>query len=161
SSPQQSEPRNVRVAAVSPAAFTFEFGGGPAAIVNVKMSADDGVIDASIAQPEGSLPGASPQPARRGGVISIYTTGLGDVSPAARDGENSLDVLRHTARTPRVLIGGTETEILFSGLAPQFVGVYQINARISPDAPTGDAIPLQIVFDESTSRGDVTLAIRP
>ena len=133
--------------------------GGPGG--ELKLSADDDVIANSIAQPVGSLPGASTQPARRGGVISIYTTGLGEVVPVARDGENSLDALRETVREPRVLIGGTEADILFSGLAPEFVGLYQINVRISPDAPTGNAVPIRIVVDESTSRSDVTVAIRP
>lgn len=157
----ESEVRTVRVARVSPALFTFSFGGGRAAIVNVKVSPNDDVIDASIAQPVGSLPGAITQPARPGGVISIYATGLGPVTPVVRDGENSMDTLRETTNKPRVLIGGAEATLLFSGLSPQFTGLYQINVRVPEGIPPGDVIPVQVEIGGAQSRSDVTLAIRP
>ncbi len=156
----ESSPANVRVAAVSPAIFTFASGSGPAAVVNIKASADDGVIDNSISQPVGSLPGASTQPALRGGVITIYCTGLGEVIPVARDGEDSTDALRKTATDPTVLIGGAPAKLLFSGLAPQFVGLYQINVQVPDGIATGDAVPIQIEIGGMQSRTDVTVAIR-
>ena len=35
------------------------------------------------------------------------------------------------------MIGGRPANVSFSGLAPFFVGLYQINVTVPPDAPTG------------------------
>ena len=34
-------------------------------------------------------------------------------------------------------IGGRNAPVLFCGLAPGFVGLYQVNATVPSDAPTG------------------------
>jgi uncharacterized protein (TIGR03437 family) len=36
-----------------------------------------------------------------------------------------------------VTIGGVNAPVLFSGLVPQTVGLYQINVTVPPTAPTG------------------------
>lgn len=41
--------------------------------------------------------------------------------------------------------------VIFSGLAPGFVGVYQVNVEIPPDAPVGPEIPLDIAVGIDTS----------
>ena len=157
----ESDVAMVSVAPVSPAIFTFEYGGGPAAVVNIKLSQDDDVINGSISQPSGSLPGASTQPAARGGIIAIYTTGLGEVNPVARDGETSLDAIRKTVLDPVVLIDGIPAKVYFSGLAPEFVGLYQINVEVPQGASVGEAIPVQIQIGGAMSRDDTTIAVRP
>jgi uncharacterized protein (TIGR03437 family) len=50
-------------------------------------------------------------------------------------------------------------QVLFSGLQPQFVGVNQVNIIIPPNAPTGDAVPLQIQMGGITSPNNVTIAV--
>jgi len=47
--------------------------------------------------------------------------------------------LSRTIATPIVTIGGTGAQVSFSGLAPGFVGLYQVNARIPPNVPVGNA----------------------
>lgn len=49
--------------------------------------------------------------------------------------------------------------MLFSGLAPGFVGIYQVNARVPEGAPVGNAVSLQIQIRGQDSNS-VTLAIR-
>ena len=46
---------------------------------------------------------------------------------------------------PEVWLGDKRATVHFSGLAPTFVGLWQINATIPTDAPTGPAVPLVVV----------------
>jgi uncharacterized protein (TIGR03437 family) len=154
----QSQPVGVNISPASPGIFTFDFGPGRAAAVNVKVSADDGVTNGSFAQPEGSI--ANAQPAPQGGYIVVFTNGLGPVNPAAQTGKNTLDGLRTATQTPVVTVGGREANVQFSGLAPEFVGLYQINLILPADVPTGNQVPIRINLGGALSREDVTIAVR-
>jgi len=149
--PVDSAPQNVNVAGVSPALFTFNYGKGPAAVVNSG--------DGSIAQPAGSLPGVAAAPAKRGSIILIFATGLGPVTPPAQDGQGSLNT--RTTTPARVFIGGVEAAVSFSGLSPQYPGLYQINAVIAGGTPAGDAIPIQVEVGGVMSQTNATVAIAP
>ena len=158
---QESDPVAVSVATVSPALFTFEFGGGRVAALNVKVSDDDGVINGSVAQPEGAYPGVTSQPAKLGGVVTLFANGLGPTDPPAVTGDNSLDKLRSATVPVRVFVGQAEAQVLFAGLAPQFVGLYQINIVVPLGAAPGNAVPIVIEQGGVMSRDDVTIALRP
>ena len=45
---------------------------------------------------------------------------------------------------PTVTVDGRPAEIFFAGLTPGFVGLYQINLRIPPDAPANDKAELVV-----------------
>jgi uncharacterized protein (TIGR03437 family) len=62
----------------------------------------------------------SPQttPVAQGRIIEVYATGLG----AVRDGR--------TVNSVEANVGGIAAEVLFSGLAPGFPGLYQVNMRV-------------------------------
>jgi len=62
---------------------------------------------------------------------------------------------------PTVLIGGREALLGFSGLSPEFVGIYQINAEVPASVATGNAVPLQIRVGGITTSDTVTIAVRP
>ena len=47
---------------------------------------------------------------------------------------------------------------LFAGLAPGFVGLYQVNAKVPPAAPAGDSVPVALSFEEADSN-TVTIAV--
>jgi uncharacterized protein (TIGR03437 family) len=51
--------------------------------------------------------------------------------------------LARTTATPEVRIGGQPAQVLYSGLAPGFAGLYQINAAIPAGVAAG-AQPLTI-----------------
>mgnify|MGYP001590268716 FL=1 len=118
----------------------------------------DGRGPGAILGPRGLVTAADP--VSRGDVVAIYATGLGAVSPAAASGAPApSEALCRTTDTPVVNIGGVEAEVLFSGLAPGFIGLYQVNARLRPHTPTGDNVPVVLQYG-STSSNVVTLAIR-
>ena len=71
-------------------------------------------------------------PAVAGETVLIYCTGLGAVTPTPVDGV-AASGSSTTAVTPTVTIGGATASIAYSGLAPGFVGLYQINVMV----PTG------------------------
>src|SRR5207302_9831537 len=75
----------------------------------------------------GTLVTPKAAPAVPGETLQLLTTGLGPVTPAPVTGNNSLDVMRSTTATPTVLIGGASAQVTFSGVSPEFVGVYQVN----------------------------------
>lgn len=77
-------------------------------------------------------------PVGRGHVLQIFANGLGPVSAQPASGELSpVQPLASTRVTPVVTIAGRTAQILFSGLAPNNVGLYQINVVVPPDAPAG------------------------
>jgi uncharacterized protein (TIGR03437 family) len=68
---------------------------------------------------------------RRGGVVTVYGTGQGSAEPAAE---------------PDVWVGGRRATALYSGPAPGFTGLWQINAVLAGDTPAGDA-NLEVFYD--------------
>ena len=75
-------------------------------------------------------------PAKPGETVLIYCTGLGAVSSPPADGEPGKG--QPTVATPTVTIGGTKATVSFSGLAPGFVGLYQINVEIPDGLAAGN-----------------------
>ncbi len=75
----------------------------------------------------------------RGSVIQLFATGQGFIPNAPPDGTPASGLLR-TPELPRVIIGSgfvPESDVLYSGLAPGFVGLWQINVRIPTSVPPG------------------------
>ncbi len=111
----------------------------------------------TFAAPAGSVPGASAQPVARGGFITIYCTGLGDVNNRPANGAASAG--ETTKVSPTVSIGGVPATVTFSGLAPGFVALYQVNAQVPTNAPTGSAVQL-VLTSGGTSSNTVTIAVQ-
>lgn len=61
------------------------------------------------------------------------------------------DPLYVTASNPTVMVGGVAANLAFSGLAPGFVGLWQLNVQVPANAPVGNAVPLVITFGERAS----------
>jgi uncharacterized protein (TIGR03437 family) len=149
-----SAPQSVTIGPAAPGIFAIPGGVGQAVAY--------GNTDGAIAAPSNAgLPFAS-HPAKIGDptTLVILCTGLGMVDPPVTTGGIVTDGQIHRAViTPQVLVGQVPAQVVFAGMTPQFVGVYQINIIIQPGTPTGNAIPLQIVSNGVTSRADVTIAV--
>ena len=71
------------------------------------------------------------------GTLVIYVTGLGATDPPLREGLAApAGTLLRTVIQPRVFLDGEPATVLFSGLTPDWVGLYQINAQVPADAPS-------------------------
>jgi hypothetical protein len=75
-------------------------------------------------------------------AVTLWTTGLG---PVQRRG-----LLDYTVAQPQVNIGGVPALVTFSGLAPGWVGLYQVDATIPPG--TAFPAPLEFRVGDSLSR---------
>jgi uncharacterized protein (TIGR03437 family) len=114
-----------------------------------------------FAAPVGSVPDLNTAPAARGSALILLGTGLGSVDPPPPpSGASSLDTLRTCATTPVVLIGGKPAQVLFAGLSPQFVGVYQANVLVPADVTHGNAVPIQIDLGGIATTAGATIAVQ-
>jgi uncharacterized protein (TIGR03437 family) len=76
-------------------------------------------------------------PAKAGETVLIYCTGLGYVvAPLPADGVAATGQM--TMNTPTVTIGGANAPVSFSGLAPGYVGLYQVNAQVPSGLAAGN-----------------------
>ncbi|MSO19468.1 MAG: hypothetical protein EXQ56_03255 [Acidobacteria bacterium] len=84
----------------------------------------------------------------RGSVVSMYAVGLGPVNPALPAGEpgRTSEPLNRTTLAPRVFFDNLEAEITFSGIAPGFAGLYQVNARVPAGLSPASNIPVSLII---------------
>jgi uncharacterized protein (TIGR03437 family) len=76
-------------------------------------------------------------PAKPGETVLIYCTGLGYVvAPLPADGVAATGQM--TLNAPTVTIGGANAPVSFSGLAPGYVGLYQVNAQVPSGLAAGN-----------------------
>lgn len=84
-------------------------------------------------------------PVHKNDVLVIYLTGLGVTNPAVQTGSpGPVDPLATAIVPPSVSLGNASMPVLFAGMAPGEVGVYQINVKAPASAPSGLSIPLTI-----------------
>ena len=83
-------------------------------------------------------------PAGPGELIVIYLVGLGLTDSPVRSGEASpSSPPANAAAMPSVTIDGEIVKLLFAGLTPGLVGLYQLDVQVPQDAKDGD-LSLQI-----------------
>jgi uncharacterized protein (TIGR03437 family) len=114
----------------------------------------------AVVYSDGGVPNAS-RAAAAGDILVVYANGLGPVNPAATTGaaSPSAEPLSRTTTSPAVTIGGVNAEVLFSGLSPGFVGLYQVNVRVPAGVSAGSATPLVVTIGGRSSRSR-TIATR-
>ncbi len=102
---------------------------------------------------------AARMPPGPGETVQIFATGLGAVDPPVLSGAGvPRSPLSWTLIVPRVEVAGRDADVVFSGLAPLFTGLYQVNAELPEDLPAG-IHPLRIETQGVTSN-NVLLEVR-
>jgi len=143
----------IKVAAFAPGLFAVNSQGTGQGAVLIAATGE-------IATPLGSIAGRTTRPVQRGEYLSIYCTGLGPVANQPVNGAaSSASPLPTTMNTPTVTIGGVTATVSFSGLAPGFVALYQVNVRVPDNAPTGNAVSVVLTIGGATSN-TVTVAVQ-
>lgn len=143
---RRSQYLDLPIAAAQPSVFTLSQSGSGQGIVV------DGNRPTVIVDPNNPVP--------RGGVIVIYAEGLGLLNQSLNAGQPApADPLARVAGAVSVTIASQPAEVLFAGLTPGFVGLYQINAVVPPGIAPGAAVPLTVSVAGQTSR-PVTIAVR-
>lgn len=111
---------SVTVTAAAPAVFEYS----------------DGVI---VTRPNMALVTKS-APMVAGENLTLWATGLGAVIPSIQTGAPApANPLSKVVAPVRVTIGSVDTVVTFAGLAPGFVGLYQINFQVPAGIPSGTA----------------------
>jgi uncharacterized protein (TIGR03437 family) len=100
----------------------------------------------------------SANPVAAGSYVLIYCTGLGAVGNQPATGSPAPSGPLAWSATPTVTIGGLAANVQFSGLAPGYVGLYQVNAQVPAGSATGSAVPVVISMNGVTSN-TVTMAV--
>jgi uncharacterized protein (TIGR03437 family) len=98
---------------------------------------------------------------KAGEAVVIYATGLGATSPAVATGQAAPAVppLALVTTPVKVTIGGVEAAVEFAGLAPGFVGLYQVNARVPVGVMAGNAVAL-VLTQNGVASNTVTIAVK-
>jgi uncharacterized protein (TIGR03437 family) len=91
-----------------------------------------------------------------GGIVIIYATGLGPVSNPPADG--AIGAGQTTMNAVTVKIGTTTVTPQFAGLAPGYVGLYQVNAQLPSTLTQGCSVSVQLSVAGQVSN-TVTLSV--
>jgi uncharacterized protein (TIGR03437 family) len=142
---QSNSTAPVQISAFAPGVFTMNGQGtGQGAIVDSTYR----LVNASNPATPGST------------VLQIFCTGLGPVKNQPRSGYPApSSPLAETIDTPIVTVGGAPAQVLFSGLAPGFIGEYQVNAVVPAAAPAGNDVPV-VVSIVGVASNTVTIAVK-
>jgi uncharacterized protein (TIGR03437 family) len=147
---------SVNIAVAAPALFAADASGkGQAAAQNSDFSRNGD-------------PATSPQTrrARKGDYVVLYGSGAGALfvnannnqSLTIKDGEAATSSpLAATATLPTATVGGKSATVYFSGLAPGFVGLWQLNVQVPADAPSGASVEVVISFGGKTANRTIAI----
>jgi uncharacterized protein (TIGR03437 family) len=127
-----SDNHNVTIQTAAPSVFRSGVAGPQVDVPTVVRANNNQVVTLS-------------NPVHHGDVLTIYATGLGRTNPAVETGVPAPSSPPASALIPpTVTIGGVPVEVLFAGLTPGEVGLYQINVRVGGGVPRGMSMPLAI-----------------
>ena len=102
----------------------------------------------------------SSAPAAAGEVVQVFATGLGATEPAVPSGQAPPSgTLARVTATVTATVGGQPATVQFAGLAPGFVGLYQVNVQIPAGVTPGSAVPV-VLLQNGVPSNTVSLAIR-
>jgi uncharacterized protein (TIGR03437 family) len=114
--------------------------------------------DGTYALPAGTIPGLASHPAAPGDTLVFYGVGFGPVTPKISAGQlvkegNSL------ATTFQMFIGGMPATAIYSGLAPNYTGLYQFNIVV-PNVDDSDAAPVTFALGGTNGAQQLYIAVQ-
>jgi uncharacterized protein (TIGR03437 family) len=94
------------------------------------------------------------RPGKPGEALVMYLSGMGPTNPLVATGQQAPGNPPATVvNQPSVTIDGQDAQILFAGLTPGGIGLYQINFVVPSTAKSGD---LTVVIKQAGSPANVT-----
>jgi uncharacterized protein (TIGR03437 family) len=146
---ETSAQQMIPIAPVAPGLFsTDQSGHGQGAILIANTN--------TLVAPAGSIPGRESRPAKTGDFITIFCTGLGAVTPLLATGEPGTS--NTTVEEPSVTIDGIPAIVQFSGIAPGFVGLDQVNVEVPAGVHAANDVPVVLTIGGKQSN-TVTIAV--
>jgi minor extracellular serine protease Vpr len=98
----------------------------------------DSTTQAAAALDQSNNVVSTSNPVAPGSVVQLFLNGLGPVSNTPADGAAApSSPLAKTPTTPTITIGGQNATVQFSGLAPNYVSLYQVNFVVPQGTPSG------------------------
>ena len=102
---------------------------------------------------------SSTNPAKVGDTIIAYLTGQGSLDkPVSTGNAAPSDTLSRTSSATTATIGGLPAQVMFSGLAPGFVGLGQANIGV-PNLPPGDYPLVITVGGVASNAGTISVSV--
>ena len=102
----------------------------------------------------------SSDPARPSEFLEVYMNGLGATTPSVGTGQAaSSNPVSVAVLQPTATLGGVAARVSFAGLAPGFVGLYQVNIEVPANAPPGE--DQLLLISNGVSSNPVTVSIGP
>ena len=144
-----SVPVDVAVFDSEPAIVSVDgSGSGQGQIYWVDASGNSGLADATAR-------------ASAGEALVILAVGLGAVSPSLTAGTGApSSPPSNTAVPVTVTIGGVPAPVLFAGLTPGFVGLYQVNATMPGGVMPGLQVPVTVSVAGRSNSGNIYMAVQ-
>jgi uncharacterized protein (TIGR03437 family) len=97
----------------------------------------------------------SDAPAAQGETLTVWATGLGPVREPVESGRPAPDKSSPTNEATLISVGGIPCAVIYSGLAPGWVGLYQVDFELSGDVPAGSTVPLDLTTGGYTAKIDL------
>ena len=139
----QSQLLELEISDVAPGMFTWPDG-------QTAIAQDFGPDGKSFFILDSRKPEAFASP---GDFLVFYLSGLGQTIPATlTNSPAQASGLPDLANAPSISIGGKELPVLYGGLTPGFVGLYQINVPLADDILTGVAVPVVVTAGGESSQ---------
>jgi uncharacterized protein (TIGR03437 family) len=114
--------------------------------------------DGTYVAPPAAIAGVTSHAAQPGDEIVIYGIGFGTVSPNILPGQ--LVGQSNTLAAPfTISFGGTQaTSVPYDGLAPNFMGLYQLNVVV-PNVAASSTVPLTFTLGETAGAQALAIAV--
>ena len=120
----------------------------------------DGVNPVAAVGADGGFIGINGAAAKAGDILVLYALGLGATDPAQTDGVPAAGAAAVTLPVG-VTIGGVAlaaTDILYAGVSPSHIGLYQVNLRVPAGVASGkQPIVITVGTNQSPTLGYLTM----